>query len=164
MDIEEWDENALPDEEESVPPVQMVCYFDSLAELRGFIEESWEDLVARGGSANSDPERFGLRVEIDAGLECSVLIYPVVEGEHRLESGVGAGAALLQLRDDGMGSVSPEHLWHFFESLLDDILPWVGSDNRDELSERFAGGERSLELVDPSGRLLEMPNENKSDW
>lgn len=137
----------------ALPPVRALCYFDSLSELQGFIAETWEELTA---------DALGVDLVIDAALECSLSFYPMAGGEPLPEEALGGDSALLQLGDDGLGAVSPVRLWQFFEALLEDVLPRLERDNREEIFERFAGGQRPLQLVDTSGRPLMMPG--VGDW
>ena len=148
---DDWEDDS--DEAPGVPPVRAICYFDSLAELQGYIAELWDELAASAG---------GVELVIDAALECSLSFYAIADGAPDPEDAVGADAALLQLGDDGLGPVSPAQLWGFFEALLEDVLPWLERDNRAEVFERFAGGERSLIVVDTSGLPLAMPG--SGDW
>ena len=153
-------------------PVLAVSYRDSLAELRGQVAEAWYELQAQYGDGQAppplcelalEPAHVALRVDIDAGLECVVSLYPVAAGIHYEHCGESSGA-LFQLGDDGGGMVDPAQLWALLEYLLDDILPAVGCDNRGELFERFAGGRRRLALCDPSGNLLAMPGDDLGAW
>ena len=144
------DDWEIEGESTALPPVRALCYFDSLSELQGFIAETWDELAAAA---------LGVELVIDAALECSLSFCPMAGGEPLLEEALGADTALLQLGDDGLGAVSPELLWQFFEALLEDVLPRIERDNRQEIFERFAGGERTLQLVDTSGRPLMMPGD-----
>jgi hypothetical protein len=168
---DDWQEAEMAAGAGNRAPVLAVSYFDSLAQLRGRVAESWQELQAlyeddqaplllRGLAFES--ANVALRIEIDDGLECAVCLYPRVAGElcHQWEQG---GEALFQLNDDGQGMVDPQQLWFFFEYLLDDILPAVGDINRQEILERFAGGSRPLALCDPTGSLLELPDSDAGD-
>ena len=144
-------------------PILAVSYFDSADEMRGQVAECWLTLQAARSASGSHSggqgatEGLGLEVAIDAALECALHLYPLIDGNARVEWGLGDDQPLFQLSDDGAGWIDPEQLWAFVEYLLDDILPLVSQHNLDELLERFSGGRRSLQLCDPSGRLLEMP-------
>ena len=97
------------------------------------------------------------RIDIDAGLEVSVHFYPVVAGVPRDDLAPGCSMALLQLHDDGGGSVDPGQLGELLEWLLQDIVAAAAHVELHSACERFAGGERPLLLSDTSGQLLEMP-------
>ena len=167
-EYDDWPEEEMPGRADGLAPSLLaVSYFDTIEELRGCVAEAWQEFDAAFGSPDSPlplrnlsptPSNIGLRWNLDAGLECSLLLYPIIDGEERL---VWAEATepLFQLGDDGMGMVDPEHLWAFLEYLLDDILFFAGRNNRDELMERFAGGGRRLALCDPIGCLLVMPTD-----
>lgn len=146
--------------------VQLVCYCDSTQELRGMIEQCWEDFEAGfedQGTVESVQalpfcrEHTGLRIDIDNGLEISLRLYPVSNGQARVDSPLSATQVLAQLHDDGAGGPEPMRLQELLEWLLEDLLPRVGEVELDLATERFAGGERGLLLTDTTGRLLEMP-------
>ncbi len=146
--------------------VQAVCYCDSTRELRGMIEQCWEEFAAGfDDAALADSTRAlpfgrsttGLRIDIDNGLEVSLKLYPVSNGEASDDSPLSAAQVLLQLHDDGGGSPDPVHLQALLEWLLEDLLPHVGHAELDSVAERFAGGERPVLLTDITGQLLEMP-------
>lgn len=169
MDDDPFDGEAQPDAA-SDSPLVAISYFDSVDEMRGHAAEAWLDLQAACDDTESplpmqqlslEPAHFGLHIEIDAGLACSLNLYPVIAGEPHPEWGEGAAETLFQFSDDGFGGVDPQRVWSFFEFLLADILPFVGRDNRDELEERLAGGRRSFVFCDTGGCLLEMYSD---DW
>lgn len=172
MDDEGWPEESNVDES-VLPPVSVVCFFDSSVELRGFVNECWHDLQAGFADAGAVPELAGLkwaaenvgaRIRIDAGMEISLRLYPVIDGEHREDLGEGGAQPLLQLYDDGSGGVDPVQLRTLVEWLLEDILPYVGHYDASAIDERFAGESRSLVLSDTSGQLLELPPSLQGDF
>ena len=155
----------------AVPPLHAISFFDSLDEMRGYAAEAWLDLQAACDDPESplplqqlslQPDHFGLQVVVDSGLACSLVLYPIIDGEAHPEWGEGGAEPLFQLSDDGLGGVDSKWVWSFFEFLLADILPFVGRDNRDELEERLAGGQRAFVMRDTSGNLLDMQEERWS--
>jgi len=153
-------------------PVLAVSYFDSLTQMRGQVAEIRDELALRFADDEApaplrglvfEPAYVALRIDVDAGLECAVALYPLVSGVHYPDLGE-TSEALFQLGDDGGGMVDPGQLWSFFEYLLDDVLPLVGCDNRQDILERFAGGERPLALCDPIGNLLALPGSDMDAW
>ncbi len=144
--------------------VQAVCYCDSTQELRGMIEQCWEEfeagfedsvLLDTGQALPLGREHTGLSIDIDSGFEMTLRLFPVVGGQ--LDYPAVAHQVLLQLHDDGAGSPDPVLVQELLEWLLEDLLPHVGHVDLEQVAERFAGGERPLLLTDTSGRLLEMP-------
>jgi hypothetical protein len=173
-DDDDWQESVLRTEGDAAAPgpVQAVCFFDSTRELRGSIDESWQDLRASFGDVDAAPalrqlqlcrQNLGVRIDIDAGLEIAACFYPVIDGEPRDDLVEGGSRILVQLHDDGRGSVDPVQLGALLEWLLEDIVPDAGHCDWQAIDERFAGGERPLVLCDTSGQLLEMPSHLPGD-
>ena len=167
-DDDDWQESVLRGDDDGAAsdPVQAVCFFDSTQELRGSIDECWQELRASFGDADAAPtlrqlglcrQHLGIRIDIDTGLEIAACFYPVIDGEPRDDLIEGGSVVLVQLRDDGRGSVDPGQLGALLEWLLEDIVPDAGHCDWQAIDERFAGGERPLVLCDTSGQLLEMP-------
>lgn len=170
IDDEEFPDSMTGDA--AAPAVQAVCFFDSSRELRGFVEEVWQEFQAGFGDEASAPELAGLalrpecvgaRIDIDAGMEVSLCLFPVLGGEQREDLSVVGPCPLFQLHDDGNGSVDPGQLQAILSWLLEDILPLVGHYDADALEECFGGGRRSLLLSDTCGRLLELPDAMMDD-
>jgi hypothetical protein len=167
-DDDEWQESVLrgDDDGSALRPVQAVCFYDSTQELRGAIDECWQDLRASFDDVDSAAElrelqyareNLGIRIDIDTGLEVSACFYPVIAGEPRDDLAPGYSQVLLQLHDDGGGSVDPGQLGELLEWLLEDIVADAAHLDLRMGDERFADGERPLVLCDTSGQLLEMP-------
>jgi hypothetical protein len=166
LNDDDWQEQAMhhPHGGGAGGAVQAVCYCDSTRELRGMIEQCWEEfeagfedsvLAGTGQAETLGREHTGLRIDIDSGFEVSLGLFPVVSGQ--LDAPLVAHQVLLQLHDDGAGSPDPALLQELLEWLLEDLLPRVRHVDFGQVAERFAGGERPLLLTDTSGRLLEMP-------
>jgi hypothetical protein len=173
MDDDDWQEEPMQDSADDAEaiPVQLVCYYDSTRELRGVIDECWQELQA----GFADPEapaqlraldfvarNTGLCVDIDTGGEINVRFFPVVAGEPR-EDLSSSAQVLLQMHDDGRGSVDPAQLRTLVEWLLEDILPYAGHCDMNAIEERIAAGTRPLILVDTAGQLLELPADLAGD-
>lgn len=167
-DDDEWQESVLhgDDDDSALRPVQAVCFYDSTQELRGAIDECWQDLRSSFADVDSVAElrelqyareNLGVRIDIDAGLEVSACFYPVIAGEPRDDLAPECSQVLLQLHDDGGGSVDPGQFGQLLEWLLEDIVAAAAHVDLHIADERFDGGERPLVLIDTSGQLLEMP-------
>jgi hypothetical protein len=148
-------------------PVYAVCFYDSTRELRGAIEEAWQELEASFGDADAAPElrqlpfaaaNLGIRIDVDRGLEISTGFFPVIDTQARDDLVEANSIVVFQLRDDGRGSVAAAALQHVLEWLLEDLLPAAQYIDWQSVQERFAGGERPLLLCDTSGQLLEIPS------
>ncbi len=155
-----------PTSEVSHTAVQLVCYFDSTLELRGRIDECWQDFQAGFEDAQTlvEPrslafcrQNIGLRVDIDNGLEITLELFPVIDRLPREDLPASVSEVILQVHDDAAGSPDPVQLQELLEWLLEDLLPGAGQVDLACVAERFDGGERPVLLTDTTGQLLEMP-------
>lgn len=173
MEDDDWSEHAMEDASaEAEAPVQLVCYFDSSREMRGYIEECWQEFEAALDDADAiaelaalawEPDSLAVRVDIDNGLEITVRLYPVIDGQHRDDLAVGECRALMQIHNDGGGGVDPLLLGALLEWLLEDILPETAHYDCNVIEDRFGDGNRPLLLLDTSGQLLDLPESAMRD-